>query len=102
MRTLTDHQGRTIRLTEERQAHILEHPEMRGQEERISEALANPEFVVATPTDSAVHVYGRFYETTPVTSKYLQVVVKLFPDDAFVLTAFYSSRPKRGRTVWPE
>jgi hypothetical protein len=102
MQTLTDHQGRAIRLTEERQAHILEHPEMQGQEKRIREALAQPEFVVATPTDITVHVYGRFYETTPVTSKYLQVVVKLLLDDAFVLTAYYSSRPKRGRTVWPE
>ncbi len=102
MQTLTDYRGRAIRLTEERQAHILEHPEMLGQEARIIETLIEPEFVVATPTDAAVHVYGRFYETTPVTSKYLQVVAKLSPDDAFVLTAYYSSRLKRGRTVWPE
>jgi len=34
---LTDHQGRVIRLTAERQAHILEHPELVGQLERLKE-----------------------------------------------------------------
>ena len=97
---LTDHQGRTVRFTAERQRHVLEHPEMVGQFERVAETVSHPERVVAARLDESVHVYHRFYETTPVTSKYLQVAVKLFLEDAFVLTAFYSSRPKRGETVW--
>lgn len=97
---LTDHQGRTVRLTKERQEHVLEHPEMVGQFGRITETVREPELVVATRMDESVHVYHRFYDTTPVTSKYLQVAVKLLEADAFILTAFYSSRQKRGETVW--
>jgi len=73
---LTDHEGREIRLTDERREHILEHPEMVDQFEGIAETVNNPETVVATKVDDTVHVYHRYYETTPVTSKFLQVVVK--------------------------
>jgi len=89
-----------VRLTEERRQHILEHPEMAGEFDRIAETLAQPELVVATTVDKSVHVYHRCYEATPVTSKFLQVAVKLLAEDAFVLTAFYSSRPKKGILVW--
>ena len=97
---LADHEGRSIRLTPERHEHILEHPEMVEQFERICETLAQPETVVVTTADETVHVYHRHYEITPVTSKFLQVAVKLLEDDAFVLTAFFSSRPKKGKTIW--
>lgn len=73
---------------------------MAGQLEQIAETLAQPELVVATTADKTVHVYHRFYRATPVTSKFLQVAVKLQKEDAFVLTAFYSSRTKKGITVW--
>ncbi len=39
MRVFRDYQGLAIRLTEERLAHILEHPEMAGMEEAIAETL---------------------------------------------------------------
>jgi len=90
-----------VRFTGERQRHVLEHPEMVGQLGLVAETLSRPELVVVTRLDESVHVYHRFYSTTPVSSKYLQVAVKLSSADTFVLTAFYSSRPKRGETVWP-
>lgn len=37
MIVLSDHSGRAVRLTDERLAHILEHSEMQGQEQRIKE-----------------------------------------------------------------
>ena len=43
MRLYVDYQGRRIRLTEERLAHILEHPEMSGMDTRIAETLLHPE-----------------------------------------------------------
>ncbi|MEZ4727004.1 MAG: hypothetical protein R3E79_07715 [Caldilineaceae bacterium] len=98
--TLIDYQGRLIRLTAERKEHILEHPEMIGQLTLLEEVLANPELIIATNADSSVHVYHRFYSTTPVTSKYLQVAVKIVEDDAFILTAFFSSRQKKGTSIW--
>jgi hypothetical protein len=98
--TLTDYRGRAIRLTEERWAHILDHPEMEDQHNRLVETLAAPDVVIATVRDETVHTYHRLYEQTPVTRKYLLVAVKMTADDAFVLTAFFTSRQKRGNVIW--
>lgn len=97
---LTDYNDRTIRLTDERRIHILDNPEMAEQLERIRETIKTPEVVIATDADKTVQVYHRYYETTPVTSKFLLVVVKLLTDDAFVLTAFFSRREKKSVLVW--
>ncbi|MCI0713594.1 MAG: hypothetical protein L0154_25785 [Chloroflexi bacterium] len=97
---LIDYEEREIRLTTERRDHILEHPEMAGQFERIQETIKSPETVIASTADETVPVYHRYYETTPVTSKFLLVAVKLFEDDAFVLTAFFSRREKKGTVIW--
>ncbi len=98
---LTDHQGRDIRLTAERWQHILKHPEMDGQQERIAETLSSPERIIVTVKDDSVHAYHRLYSKTPVTRKFLIVVVKIDDEDAFVLTAYFSSREKRGKKIWP-
>jgi len=97
---LTNYEGREIRLTAERRAHILNHPEMAEQFERIAETLKTPETIVATVADETVHVYHRYYETTPVTRKFLLVAVKLLEGDAFILTAFFSKREKKGTVIW--
>jgi hypothetical protein len=97
---LTDYRGRGIRLTAERRAHILEHPEMAAQFERIVETITAPETVIVTAADATIHVYHRYYETTPVTSKFLLVAVKVLAEDAFVLTAFFSRREKKGTEIW--
>ena len=97
---LIDYQSQRIRLTGERRDHILQHAEMAGQLERIGETLAQPETVIATDSDETVRVYHRHYPRTPVTSKFLLVIVKFLDDDAFILTAFFSSRQKQGRALW--
>jgi hypothetical protein len=101
MLEILDYAGRRVRLTGERRDHILEHPELATQFALIYETLVMPEMVVATPVDESVHVYHRHYDSTPVTSKYLLVVVKQQESDAFVPTAFFSSRLKKGRRTWP-
>ncbi len=98
--TFVDYQGRSIRLPHERWKHILEHPEIAEQQERIIETLAKPELIVATEADPDVHAYHRLYPQTPVTRKYLIVAVKVLADDAFVLTAFFSGRLKKGQILW--
>jgi hypothetical protein len=97
---IIDYENRSIRLTTERYHHILEHPEMLEQLEKIIETLANPQLIVATHADESVRVYHRFYDITPVTSKFLQIAVKILSDDAFILTAFFSKREKKGRILW--
>jgi len=45
VKTLTDCFGRKIRLTAERLAHILEHPEMSGMATEIARVLREPQLV---------------------------------------------------------
>jgi hypothetical protein len=97
---LYDHKGKAIRLTVERLSHILGHPEMISQRARLVESLAEPDQGIATMKDETVHAYHRFFDQTPVTRKYLIVVVKMSGEGAFVLTAFFSNRVKRGNVLW--
>ncbi len=101
VKVLTDYEGRAVRLTDERMAHILEHPEMVGMEARIEETLANPERVMESLSDSEARLYYRFYVGTQVGDKHLCVVVKLAQNDAFVLTAYLVNKPTGGRQIWP-
>ena len=102
MRILLDYEGRAIRLTDERLAHILEHPEMRGMEEHIEETLLKPERVLESLGDPGARLYYRFYLGTRAGGKHLCVVVKVADNDAFVLTAYLMSKPARGRQLWPK
>jgi len=101
MVVLTDYEGRSVRLTDERWAHVEEHPEMAGMREALAETLRNPEAVMESPGDSLVRLYYRFYHRTMVGGKHLCVVVKILTDDAFVVTAYLTDRVKRGTLLWP-
>ena len=102
MKILTDYEGRPIRLTDERLAHILEHPEMKGVEERIEQTVQAPERVLESLSDPQARLYYRFYLGTRVGDKHLCVVVKLADNDAFVLTAYLMTKPAGGRQIWPK
>lgn len=102
MRLIRDHRGLPIRLTDERLAHILEHPEMARLEEAMTETLTAPERVVQSLTDQQARLYYRYYAATPVSGKHLCVVVKKLDEDAFVVTAYLTDKVKRGVQLWPE
>ncbi len=101
MKLIHDFQGLAIRLTDERRAHILEHPEMSSMEAAIEETLLQPERVVQSFSDPQAKLYYRFYFRTVVGGKYLCVVVKTHEADAFVLTAYLTDRVKKGVPLWP-
>ena len=101
MKVLKDYQGRAVRLTDERLAHILEHPEMAALETALTETLAHPALVVQSRSDPNAELSYRFYLGTRVGDKWLCVVVKYAPDDAFVLTAYLTDQPKKGEQLWP-
>ena len=101
MREFVDYEGRRIRLTDERHAHILEHPEMAGMDVRIAETLGHPLEVVESLSDSDARLYYRYYVGTRIGGKYLSVVVKILPADAFVVTAYLTDRVKSGKVLWP-
>jgi len=98
---LKDYQGRPVRLTNERLSHILEHPEMKSLEEAFIETLAHPMLVVQSQSDVATELSYRYYFGTRVGDKWLYVVVKYAVDDAFVLTAYLTDKPKKGDRLWP-
>jgi hypothetical protein len=97
---IADYQGLAIRLTEERLKHILEHPEMRTFEEAIIETLKIPVMVIQSASDAAAHLYYRFYTETIMGDKFICVVVKMKLGDPFVLTAYLTDKPKKGKTLW--
>jgi hypothetical protein len=101
MRILSDFEGLAVRLTDERLTHILEHPEMTGLEGAIEETLARPERVIQSLSDPQARLSYRCYLGTRVGDKYLCVVVKIAGEDAFVLTAYLTDKPKRGVQIWP-
>lgn len=102
MKILSDYRGMAIRLTDERLAHILEHPEMAGLEDAIAKTLANPERVVQSISDEQARLYYRFYAGTRAGDKYLCVVVKVKEDEAFVLTGYLTDALKKGEILWQE
>jgi|SRR5882672_5470090 len=102
MKTLYDHQRLAIRLTDERLAHILEHSEMIGYAHALEETLAKPERVIESLSDLQARLYYRFYVGTRVGDKYVCVVVKIIGNDAFILTAYFTNKVKRGVQLWPQ
>jgi hypothetical protein len=101
MKVLQDYQGRPVRLTEERLAHILEHPEMAHLEAAVIETVEHPAMVVQSRSDAAAELNYRYYLGTRVGDKWLCVVVKYAAHDAFVLTAYLTDKPKKGEQLWP-
>ena len=102
MKEYADYEGQRVRLTDERLAHILDHPEMAGMEAAIGETLIRPERVVESLSDSEARLYYRFYVGTRVGDKHLCVVVKVQAEDAFVITAYLTDTVKKGTQLWPK
>jgi len=102
MKTVRDCFGRAVRLTDERVAHILQHEEMAGMETDIERVLQMPTEVRVSRSDNTVQLFYEFYARTRVGGKWLCVVVKYPPDDAFVVTAYLTDQLKPGETIWPK
>ncbi len=101
MKMLVDYQGKSVRLTDERLIHIKEHPEMGNMETALEETLAHPQLVIRSGVDASANLNYRYYYGTLVGDKWLCVVVKYAVDDAFVLTAYLTDKPKKGEQLWP-
>lgn len=91
---------RKIILTNDAFQHVLEKPEMSDQEERIKETLAKPEIIFRSNYIHNVLLYYRLYDQTPVTRKYLSIVVQITDRVGHVKTAFYTDRIKKGEKLW--
>jgi len=96
----TDYAGLRIRLTDERLAHILDHPEMETLVSAIGETLTKPDCSVQSASDEDARLYYRHETTANLGEKYICVVVKIHGDDAFVLTAYLTDHIKKGTLLW--
>ena len=101
MKMLQDCFGHQVRLTDERLAHILEHPEMKGMGAEIERVSRQPQLVRRSRSDAAVRLFYEFYARTMVGGKWLCVVVRYQENDAFVVTAYLTDKPKAGEDLWP-
>jgi hypothetical protein len=91
--------GASIRLTEERWAHIAEeHGELLGMRSRVQDTVAHPTCVYAGQA-------GELLATKQVEAgKWLVVVYRETGDDGFIITGFLTRRIgalERRKQVWP-
>jgi len=86
MKVIQDCFGRSVRLTDERLAHILEHVEMAEMADEFERVLQTSSAVRRSRSDDDVKLFYEFYAQTRVDGKWLCVVVKYLADDAFVIT----------------
>lgn len=92
-------EGVPVRLTDERWSHICRrHPELVGQERKVLGTIESPAMVLRGDYGEKLAV--RFYEITPLTSKYLVVAYKeLSSTDGFVVTAYFARRVADRRDI---
>jgi len=89
-----------VRLTDERLAHILDHPELIGLEQALVETVTQPQWVIQSISDQTVRLYYRYYQGTSVGDKFMCIAVKVVRGDAFILTAYLTDQRKKGKMLW--
>ena len=97
---LKDIWKRSVSLTDERKAHILAHPEMREQEDKLAETLLEPDAVIQSRSDDTTRLFYRFYRQLPIGNKHLCVVVKYKESGVFIVTAYFTDKVKMGEVLW--
>ena len=69
MKVVRDCFGRSVRLTDERIAHVLQHQEMAGLAQQIERVVQSPAEVRVSRSDHAVRLFYEFYARTMVGGK---------------------------------
>jgi len=88
---IKDKTGRTITLRKDRWSHILKHPEMTNQQERIKETLEKPYKIIRLEGDENVTFYFRYYKDF---KQYLMIMVRYLNGQGFIITGFYTDKIK--------
>ena len=61
--------------------------------------MLNPDIVVGSRADPDVELFYRHYDITPVTKKYLCVVVKVLAYDLSIVTAYFTDVIKMRKKI---
>ncbi|MGC8896310.1 MAG: hypothetical protein ACP5LB_06075 [Candidatus Bathyarchaeia archaeon] len=62
--------------------------------------VVNPDEVRTSVHDASALLFYKLYKKTPVTEKYLTVVIKPLNREGFIVTAFFTDRVKKSDLVW--
>jgi len=85
---------KNIRLTETQQLHILQgHKECAEQTDKMILTIKSPDVIYFDPAEEVYH-YLRFFSDTPVTEKFMLLIVKHVDNEGFIITAFFISKIK--------
>ncbi|MEW6214654.1 MAG: hypothetical protein AB1478_05535 [Nitrospirota bacterium] len=92
--------NKKIRLTEIQWTHIeLKHKELSNQIQKMIDTLENPDLVYYSPREENYYYY-KYFRETPVTEKYLLLIVKHLNNEGFIITAFFVTKiRKEGKEV---
>lgn len=90
--------SKRIRLINVQWVHIIhKHRELDSQLQKMIHTLQDPDVVYYCPREENYQYY-KYFEQTPVTEKYLLLVVKHLNDEGFIITAFFISEGKIRKT----
>jgi len=92
--------GRKIRLTKPILWHITKRTELKNQVEKLKETIVNPEHIRRSVKDTKVLIYYKHYYRTPVTEKYLAVILKTLNNEGFIISSYFTDRIKEGVEIW--
>ena len=100
---LLDFFGRRVLLTDEAWAQIIgRRSYMRDFRPEIAETLRGPDEIRrSSSAPETTRLYYKWYYGTALGDKWLCVVVKALPEEAFVVTAYFTDRIKEGERLWP-
>lgn len=70
-------------------------------ESEIVHVLQAPAEIRVSRSDDDVKLFYRYFARTLVGGKWLCVVVKYLPNNAFVITAYLTDKLKAGENSWP-
>jgi hypothetical protein len=90
--------GYRVVLTRDRWREIVrfKHPALAGHEADVREGVRDPEAICASGKDADVHLYYRSSD-----QGYICVVVGGDdPDERFVVTAYFTTKVKKGNELW--
>lgn len=100
MHVLMDFQDRAIRLTDERQKHIVEFTEPAADLSAIRSTLRQPDVMTEAFHHPELRLFYRIYSRRYPDERNFHVVVKVRGYDMLVVTAFFGKEVNWGGKRW--
>lgn len=92
--------GKRIRLTDAQKRHIaFFHPEALVDENKLKATINSPDMVTEGGGPNFRVLY-KFHASTPVSEKYLAVVVKELNQEGFIVTGYFTDSVRRKKVLW--